>query len=388
MKESQQLIEPPLRSARRGEIKAQNYHAVCELIAREGPQSQVGIAERLGLSQASVSRVTGVLVGGGLLEEVARIRSRTGRRQILMGIRADAGCVAAVQVQAGSLRLRLLDLKGGELASVSWQGEISALDELLDRIDALLGEAKVAGTGRPIAVAMGVPGAWDSVRRRVHVTPNASYLEEVDLERVAADRLRTVVLVDNDVNFATLGEHASGNARDVADFFYLNIGAGVGGGAVVDGALHRGADGFAGEVGSLPIMRQGEYVMFERLVARDALAARLAGNGFAPDAVAFLERLEAGDESTQAFAAELGETIALGLAAVVTVLSPSLIVIGGSIGRSMAALIPIVERRLSQLVRQCPSIVCTSLGADASLIGAAAQALQRARALLVTEVVP
>ena len=387
MNETQPILDP-LRGVRRGEVKAQNYHAVCDLISREGPLSQVGIAERLNLSQASVSRIGNALICGGLLEEVARVRSRSGRRQILMDIRGDAGCVAVVQIQASSLRLRLVDLKGAECTSATWRGEIAAVDTLLERIAALLADPSVAKFGPPIVVALGVPGAWDNWRRRVHAIPNAPYLEGVDLERAAAAKLGSVVLVDNDVNFATLGEHASGGARNVDDFFYLNIGAGVGGGAFVGGSLHRGADGFAGEIGSLPIMRHGEHVMFERLVAWEAIGARLAALDFAMDAPTFVDALDSGHREALVVAEELADTIALALAAVVTVLSPSLIVLGGDIGRRLGSVIPNIKVRLSQLVRQNPALVCSSLGADTSLIGAAAQALQRGRALLVAQLVP
>lgn len=359
-----------------------------ELIAKEGPQSQAGIAGKLTLSQASVSRMTGVLVDGGLLGEVARVRSKTGRRQILMDIRADAGNVAAVHIQAGLVRLRATDLKGRPIASPSWEGGCASLEEVLDRIEALLREAAEAGADNLITVALGVVGAWDSARRRVHVAPTTAYLEGVDLERAAAARFSIPVLVDNDVNFATMGEHSSGAARHARDFFYLDIDTGVGGGAIVNGALHHGAGGFAGEVGSLPIMRDGRYVTFEDLVAHEALTARLVERELPSDIPAFLRMVEEGDGGAEAFAEELAETIALALAAVVTVISPSLVVLGGNVGRHISGLIPLVERRLTGLVRQCPSIACTSLGADAALIGATAQALQRARTMLVSAILP
>lgn len=370
--------------------RLQNYHAVLECIVRDGPQSQAVIADRLSLSQASVSRAATALMRCGLLRQVGRIGSDSGsgRRQVIMDVDPATALVAAVQMSPDSLRLRLSNLKGEPVVEATSAGQPTDLKDLLSRIKALL-DGNLEGRGAPlVALALGMPGAWDASERQVHAIPNASFLEGVDLESAIAKRLSIDVQVDNDVNCAVLGEHARGRAVGVSTYFYLNIGSGVGGGALVNGTLHRGANGFAGEVGYLPIPDGPRHVMLESLIAHAAIDAEARRSQLAPDASGLLAKVETGDAATAAFADRLAGIVAFALASVVTVLSPELVVLGGGIGRRMGPIVPLIDKHLAQLVRQQPAISIASLGEDASLVGATSQALRRARYLLVDSRIP
>lgn len=367
---------------RPGLLKDLNTKAVFEHVAAVGGASRVALADALGLSATSVSRITEALIRGGLLRAGAQIASRIGRRQTLLEIEPGAASVIAVDVRTNTVRFALADLRGERVAHV--HVPMAAAD--VHGVVALVASevARLTATVPPsrVTVVVGVPGAWDEVRRRVYCVPNIPFLDGVDLASLLERSLGTTVLIDNDVNFAALGEYHFGAGADVEDVCYLNLGSGVGSGLVVGGRLHRGHAGFAGEIGSLPVLDAGSgtFVTLESLIGRAALDARLQQRGW-PHGVEALLR-EPLDRHAEVIAF-LAERCALAIAATASLVDPGLVVLGGSIGRHGAALIPLVERALARLCDYRPPILPTRLGEDAALLGATAVGLARTRADLV-----
>lgn len=373
-------------SGRPGLLKALNTMAVVERLAEVGGASRVALAAAVGLSATSVSRITDALIRAGLVREGDRIASRVGRRQTLLELEPSAGSVLALDIRTNSVRFALSDLRGGRVAHQRVPMTATDLRGLVDQVGRHVDEFASAVGGSLLTVVVGLPGAWDAVQRRVYAVPNLAFAEGVDLEAAFEQRLGVDVVIDNDINFAALGEYHECTGDGVDDLFYLNLGSGVGGGLVVGGRLHRGHAGFAGEVGSLPVFdaRSGTLVTLESLIGRAALDARLLEQGWADGIVGLLaqDRVEQHAEVV----AFLAQQCAVAIAATASLADPGLVVLGGSIGRYGEVLIPLVDRALETLTSHAPPIVLTRLGEDAALRGATAVGLARARTALVERI--
>jgi predicted NBD/HSP70 family sugar kinase len=368
-------------------LKTLNHRAVLELVAQEGPQSRVEIAERLTLSPASVSRVVEGLLQAELLKEGERIASRAGRRQTLLDVNPSAGIVGAVDIRSRKMRIRLADLKGNKLlqrivATPTTDAEALA-SALTDIVQDSYASLEVASP--LITVAVGISAAWDAERQVVYAAPNLPFLEGVEFNRILRKFLNVPCLIDNDVNYAALGEHTYGAARGHDDFFYLNIGSGVGGSAIIHGRLHRGVQGFAGEIGFLPLFFEeaGAYQNLESLISRGALVQQAERLGVSGDPADLLTRVNDADTPAATLMSRFVSNMAVGLCAVITVLNPSLIVIGGSLGRHSEMLISLLEASIERFLPLRPPIAPTQLREDAPLQGGISQAIEHARLLLV-----
>jgi glucokinase len=263
-------------------------------------------------------------------------------------------------------------------------------------VDTLL---DLAATLAPTAsgIGVGVPGLVDR-SGTLHMGPHLRRMQEVPLARLLAERAGVPAVVDNDANCHAIGEQATGAAAGAADALVVTLGTGIGAGIITGGEVLRGANGFAGEPGHMvidpsgppcPCGKRGCWEQFAsgsglaRLAREAAVEGRLdaavALAGGDPSAVRgehVTASARAGDVASQAVLDSLARWIALGLANLVNVLDPAIIVIGGGLVEAADLLLPEVRSRVSALVmageqRPVVSIVPAELGEHAGAIGAA-----------------
>lgn len=210
------------------------------------------------------------------------------------------------------------------------------------------------------------------------------------------------VTVLNDANAAAWGEFCFGAGRGTQDMVMVTLGTGVGGGVVVHGRLIDGAQGFGGELGHITLVADGwecncgnrgcleAYASGRSLIrhAADLLAtgrpSALAGMDLAPADVSKAAR--EGDELAIDAIEAAAQWLGIGIAALVNVLDPDMVVVGGGVTDHIAQwLMPAVRavvprRTVGRLYREHPAIVPAALGDNAGLIGAADMARRRAEA--------
>lgn len=154
---------------------------------------------------------------------------------------------------------------------------------------------------------------------------------------------------------------------------------------IVNGKLHRGVHGFAGELGYLPVLQDGQQVMLETVVSTGAMAQRAESLGLGKDAAALLTGARDGVPEAVSVVREISGHLALCLCAVITSIDPQIIVLGGSAGRHSDVLLPGIQAGLDRLIPFPTPVVGTELGRDAPLNGAVSQALGLARSSLVSQ---
>jgi glucokinase len=240
----------------------------------------------------------------------------------------------------------------------------------------------------------------DARRATVLFAPNIAW-RDVDLKADLEERIGLPVVVENDGNAAAWGEFAFGAAQDLSDDLLLvTVGTGVGGGVVMDGQLYRGTFGIAGEVGHIRVERGGrlcgcglhgcleQYGSGSALVsdtrtaataAPDAASALIEQAGGNPDLITgpmITLAAQAGDAFARERLAVLGGWLGEGIASLVSVLDPGVIVIGGGVSEAGDLLLDPVRRSFEanltgQGHRPVAEIRAATLGNDAGLIGVA-----------------
>jgi glucokinase len=238
-----------------------------------------------------------------------------------------------------------------------------------------------------VAIGVGAAGLVERATGRMKFAPNIAW-RDVDL----AAELATFGLpasVDNDCTTATVGELLVGAGRGVDDFLYVGMGTGIGGGFVLGGAVQRGANGYAGEIGHIIVQPDGvgcgcgNNGCWET-VASGTTITRLGRERLGVDGHGVVAAAVAGDASARAILEEVGARLGQGIAGLVNVLDPALVVVGGGPPAAAGDLLLEPARRACRDAIEAADarpdvpIVPAALGADSAGVGAALWALQEA----------
>ena len=269
--------------------------------------------------------------------------------------------------------------------------------ELVETIAALTDRLAGAEQADVDAVGIGCAGIVDN-DGTVRTSPNIPSLIHFPLKAQVDARMGVSSVVDNDATTATWAETQLGAARGADEVAFVALGTGIGTGFVFEGKLHRGANGFAGESGHMTIVHDGIACVcgrkgcWERYssgtalgrLAREAAAAgradsvlELAGGDQAdvrPEHVAQL--IPDGDPAALAILGELGYWTAVGLANLVNVLDPQVIVMGGGLADIGEPLVEAIREAYPKVMidadrREPVSIELSAFGGRSGAIGAA-----------------
>ena len=278
---------------------------------------------------------------------------------------------------------------------------------VIDRICALVEQvAHQAGVAADTPVGIVAPGPLDPVRGVIHMAPNLPGWHDVPLKDELVRRLKRPIVLGNDGNGAALGEALFGAARGARHIVHCVIGTGFGGGIITHGLLVEGVAGLGAEVGHVPVDPNGprchcggigclEAFVSGWALARDGEAlvqsgrspsiAQLAG-GQPVTADIVTAAARQGDPAARAIFVQAGRALAVGLAGLINLFNPEVIVLGGGVAEAGELLTAPLQQWLPTYamphIADHVRIVTSSLGPNVGLYGAAA------RAFLVSDGVP
>jgi predicted NBD/HSP70 family sugar kinase len=375
-------------------VRRANLSAIVRHLHEEGPMTRSRLAARTGLTRSAIRGLTRELVAADLVIESAPAPlGRRGRPSPLVRPNPHGAVVLALDVAVDSLAAALVGLGGTVLDSVRInrpRGHLSVDDSVAD----LVKLCEQVGRGRrwrAVAVAVGV-AVVGVVRRSdgfVSMAPNLGWRDEPFGERLAAAlALDVPVALANEADLGALAELHRGAAVGHRDVLYISGEVGVGGGLIAGGQPLTGVAGYGGEVGHIPVnpdgapCRCGATGCWETEIGERALLAR-AGQppDGGPDAVdAVLAAATSGDATALAALDEVGRWLGVGLAGLVNVLNPELVVLGGLFGRIhpfvAVTIAEALDRSALSASRELVEVVPARLGLDASLRGAAELAFE------------
>ncbi|MBN1262438.1 MAG: ROK family transcriptional regulator [Anaerolineae bacterium] len=385
-------------------VRKLNTSLILDTLRLHAPLSRANLAARTGLNRSTVSSIVTELLERGLVRETELHSAGIGRPGMSLELNPGGGCAVGIEIGVDFISILLSDF----VAGVLWRRRVVSRAEdgeatIIARAEALIDEALVAGGAQglhPLGIGVGLPGMVDVHNGALKFAPNLGW-RDVSIGRRWAGRFSAPVFVENEANAAALGEYFFGVARAVRNLIYLSAGVGLGGGILLNGKLFRGSGGYAGEIGHMTVDPGGDLCgcgkrgCWETLVGPRAIVRRVrAALDSAPAslirelAAGDLERLtvgvvvqaaEAGDPLALAALRDTGEYLGVGIANLINVFNPEMVVLGGALNLASDVLLPVVEKTVEAHAldgpRQGVQILPSAHGADACVMGAVALVL-------------
>jgi len=375
-------------------VRVINERAVYEQIRRLGSASASQLVAATGLSKATIGLAFGSLERVGLISQVGHRVGQVGRAPRLYEIRPDAGRAMAIDVGASWIRLAVADLSGAITARADHRVRALAASALTEQIGELA-RATAADAGVTLDdithTVLGFPGIYQPDADRIMAAPNLPGWEEPGSVAALRAQLGPRFSIDNDVNLATVAEQEHGaGAAGAGNFVFVSVGTGIGMGIVIGGDLYRGSRGRAGEIsflpvgdgpGQMPAPAVRQHGILETVASADGVlsaAKRLGMTATSTEQV--FDAARSGDQAAIHVVHDEASHLARALAAVIAVLDPGLIVIGGGVGGNADLLLGPTKRLLGDLLALSPPpIEMSMLGRDAVVLGGLAAGLDLAR---------
>ncbi|MEU7277183.1 ROK family transcriptional regulator [Streptomyces sp. NPDC045431] len=381
-----------------------NDRAALDLLLEHGPLSRTRIGKLTGLSKPTASQLLARLEAAGLVVATGTSGGRPGPNAQLYAVNARAAYAAGLDVSPDRIRAAVADVTGEVVGAFELATpKRPAGDAVRQVTDALDGAVKAAGITRSEVhrLVIGTPGAFDPGTGRLRYASHLPGWHSPALLDELAAALPMPVEYENDVNLVALAEQRLGAARGHADFVLLWNEQGLGAALVLGGRLHRGFTGGAGEVGFLPVpgaplvrqVARANAGGFQELAGAQALPrlARELGIEDAPggdrgeyaDVAARLVERAARDDAPPAYRRFLdayATGLATGLASLVAVLDPELVVLSGRVITAGGE--PLRERvqaELGELAASRPRLVIGGVQRHPVLRGALESALAATR---------
>lgn len=304
--------------------------------------------------------------------------------------------VAAAVAPSGKLLSRAYCL------TLADKGPNAVIDRLISVACSAVDRAKLK-TADLDGVAIAAAGILDTTKGIVTTSPNLPRWRNVHLQAIVFERMNLATYLVNDASAAALGEHRFGVGKGLDNLVYLTVSTGIGGGIIMDGRLYEGTDGCAGELGHMiieangPKCNCGNYGCLEVLASGTAMAREAMSrikNGEASAIVQLVGGvLDNVTAETVARAARRGDALAcqvvtqsatylgIGLANLVNIFNPQMIVIGGGVSRIGGMMLRPARKVMKDMAFKLPAhtarIVKSRLGYDAGILGAAAYVYER-----------
>ncbi|WP_067464985.1 ROK family transcriptional regulator [Actinomadura macra] len=398
-------------------LRSINDRAALEALLARGPLTRPQISELTGISKPTASQLLARLEQAGLVVRDGIREGLPGRTAELYRLNAAVAHVAGADVTPARIRATVADLTGTVVGAHTLRTPGRTHVDVVARVgEALDGAAAAAGLTRAHLdrAVIGIQGAVDPGTGRLGYAAHIPGWHIPDLTGTLAGGLGVRVAIENDVNLAALAELAGGRATGTGDFVLLWVADGVGMAVVLNGALHRGATGGAGEIGYMPVVgaplmrdvRRTHTGGVHSITGGVAVLRLMREHGFrGRDAATALSRAasdigaarpaghtagasDAGARAERALtelAARLGAT----LATVVAVLDPALVVLTGDVlhagGEPLRAR---VQQHLHSLTIPRPKVRLSSVEGNPVLAGALRQALQETREEVFSSTAP
>lgn len=375
-------------------VRRANLSTIVRALHARGSLSRSELVARTGLTRSAIRSHVGELYAAGLVtEERPAPLGIPGRPSPVASLDRERVSVLAMEIAVDSLAVAHVGPAGEviDMRRVDRPRGHSTVDQVVSDLAALVRGVRPgplepdALVGIGVAVA-GVVRRADGLVRRA---PNLDWTDEPIAERLA-EALATEVPVNvaNEADLGALAESRRGAALGADDVIYISGEVGVGGGIIVDGRPLGGAAGYGGEIGHIPVnpagvrCRCGALGCWETEIGEEVLL-RLSGqpvDGGRPAVDAVLDAARAGDPTALAAIDHVGQWLGVGLAGLVNIFDPRLIVLGGRFARLAPYVVATVEAALDRQALAAPRdlvrVLPAMLGEAAPLIGAAELAIE------------
>lgn len=397
------------RSGDQALLRQINLSAIMHHLRESAPISRTALAELTGLNKTTVSSLINELIARQFVREVGLEKAQSGkgagRLAVLLELDPAAGYIVSGEIGVDFISVICTNFA----PEIIWRYQEKIKPDMgqrliVDQALALLRQAATAGCqtcDTLLGVSLGVPGLVDHDNGTLLFAPNLGW-RNVPLRTMLQDTFQTMVFVDNEANLAALGEHYFGAAQGYEEVLYISAGVGMGGGIVHNGQLFRGQTGVGAEFGHMTMDPHGKMcscgnqgcwetqvsqrALFDDLrtavlAGQDSCLARLVadqGDGLTVPAV--VSAACTGDALAIEALQKVGRYLGIGIASLVNMLNPQLVVFGGILSLADDFLFPAIEvelqRRALSWNRAAMQLVLAHHRFDACVMGGVALVYQ------------
>ncbi len=362
-------------------IREINERRALEVLRSSGALHAAEIARLIGLSRPTTSDILRGLVDSGLVQEYLPGEDDSKRAKSVYEAVSDIKVSLGIDIGSRYIRASVGDLNLKALSNVSIPVEANSLKAITEYIhQAVDGALKEAGYKLKdvAAICVGTPGVINQESGVVSIAGTIASLDGVNLAELIKNEFKIKPTVENDINVLTVAEQSAGHGQNCENFCVLSVGSGLGSGLVLNGKLHRGHHGAAGEVFYVPFgdphdtHRSATNPSGDRIaeIARN-LAKKYKDSVLAEpySTIDILQAAKEGDALGKAVIEQEAQRIALYIAAVSAITDVELIVLSGGIGRQAEFFLAPIKKLVSEIVPFPPKIEVSKLGDNGILIG-------------------
>jgi glucokinase-like ROK family protein len=394
-------LETMLSTADQIWVRKMNRSIIMDCLRMNTTLSRAALADKTGLNPSTVTNIIKKLIEEGLVKETEFLHTKTGRPGRLLELNPGGGCALGVEINVDYISIILTDFR----ANILWNNRVlfdqkDGREVILEKTENLIVEALKIGANKglkPLGIGIGISGLVDLKTGFLKVASNLQWYD-VPIQKIFKERFNLPVYVENEANAAALGEYYFGAAWGVDSFIYLSANVGLGGGIIINRKLFRGSAGYGGEIGHMTIIPEGEQCACGKLGCWETLVGprpvirrvqKLLENGAQSiirtsvnndiSKVTFdkvVEAAIAGDSIAITVLHEVGKYLGIGVANLINILNPELIVLGGTLNLASPFLLPVVKKMVDDNETK-PSfdnfkIISSVQGPNACAIGAVA----------------
>jgi predicted NBD/HSP70 family sugar kinase len=372
-------------------------------IREAGTLSRTHIAEAIGYSPSKITSVVNDLIQDGILEEKGEGPATGARRAREVGFNPQFGYIVAVRIGFTKLEIALVDFTEHiRVRRMLPLPQPADPDTVLNQICQVIRE-RIDKLAIPVsdilAFSIIVPSSVDTRSGTLFDTPHLPSWGGYPIDSLIRESFPyAIVLIENEANAMALGELRKGNARDLQNLVYVNVGTIINSGIILNRQIYRGANGRAGEIGPMRVEHKNaagevtDIVPLDSLVSGTAIAAQAretiksgAETILSHDDLAALSARDVaiaateGDRVANQIVHRSGQVLGETLANIVNFLDTDLVLIGGPISAASPAFLASIRRsildRSPSLATQHLHIEIATLGPEAGILGAIALAL-------------
>lgn len=388
--------------------KSERDKIVIEAVVRRfGPLSRVGIHDMTNLRPSTISALVQELLTEDRLHEVGRSNNRLGRKQVLLQLNDQHKQVLGIEFDDETVLVTLTDLHPAirnSLQEPAYLGGGSAglIQQLIECTRRLLRRSKVDESDL-IGLGIADPGLVNARQGVTLTSTTIDFWKNIHLKEIFEKEFGVPVLVESKTRARAIAERVLGVGEMVSDMIYVDYGAGIGAGLILEGRLVRGHGWSAGEFGHTHIMPDGpacncgSFGCLEALIGASAVEAKVHkaiaeggrssvtadsdGDGGKITIWKILSAAAGGDKICLAIAEQIQNYLGLGLANLANLFNPSMIVLDRRLGLAGDNLLDqisrVIKRQALSQATEDLSVQYAKLGKDAGVLGLALMILEQ-----------
>jgi predicted NBD/HSP70 family sugar kinase len=370
-------------------IKSRNQGQILKLLKENGPKSRVQISKEIGIVRSTVSEITNEMVELNIIYEGKKVTGNLGKRPTLLYFNKDFYYFIATVIRPEGVHSALCNLNGDIIKEkeVKYPEHINAKKIIslgMENIDNIIMSNIDPSKNRLISL-----GSPETFNVRTGLIKWAPYVKDwvgVDLRSIFKEKYGVHVIVKDHVKLETLGEHWK-SFSNVSNMVYIIVTRGIGAGAIIDGKIREGKNGYLGEIAFLPV---GENVNYNELLTKDKNLGYFESEcdikkiesvvkrhckdknvkknirSFDDVAVLYKEK----EEVKEIINKSILKTLALGIATTIIVLDPEIIVLNGEIMKFGEEFLSLLKKEVHYIIPYKRQILFSRLGDKAGIYGA------------------